>query len=440
MTLRIGLVQASSCGRDLDANLAKGDDFCRRAAAAGADIALFPEMWSVGYHVSDANDPLAVSRNGPFVEHFRQLACDLKMAIAITYLERWPGKPRDSITLFDRKGAEVLTYAKMHLTPWGPPDTYCTAGDGFHVATLDTSNGPMRVGFMICFDREFPEAARTLALSGAELILAPNACQLASLDDTFTDARIDEFRTRAFENLAAAAMTNYAAPQNDGNSVAFGPDGRLIVRAGPAEELVIADVDVRQIRTLRRDELGRNAARRPECYAPITEKQSRDLVGDRSDGVVQLTAFHASDAPVMCEADRDPEIRRRFDFPDDFVPSIRHSEEVIERWQHERAIGARIPFAVRDVATNELVGGCEIRQLDRTRANLSYWTYPPHRRRGVASRAVALACDIALNELAFDEIEVLIDPDNNASHAVAVRNGFTRVGERDGRVLYVRRR
>ena len=88
------------------------------------------------------------------------------------------------------------------------------------------------------------------------------------------------------------------------------------------------------------------------------------------DGVVVLTFFVAADAAVLCQGDGDPELRRRFDFPNDFVPSLAHSLEIIQRWDRERAAGERFPFAVRDAATGELLGGCELRPTAPGVANL----------------------------------------------------------------------
>jgi RimJ/RimL family protein N-acetyltransferase len=153
-----------------------------------------------------------------------------------------------------------------------------------------------------------------------------------------------------------------------------------------------------------------------------------------------LSRFVAADAAVMCEADRDPEMRRRFDFPDDFAGSLAHSEQVVARWDAERAAGTRFPFAVRNIDTNELVGGCELRPIAPDVANVSYWTYPPHRRRCVATQALALLCEVAFHEHKFSKLEALIDPDNIASQAVASANGFEESGTRDTRLLYVRRK
>jgi predicted amidohydrolase len=280
-TLKIALLQLVSSRRDIDANRQKGDLFCRRAASSGAHVALFPELWSIGYQPFDPEKPgdredwlsLSVARDGPFVEHFRRLARELGMAIGITYLERWPAAPRDTITLFDRRGEEILTYAKVHLGPWDPPDNACTPGNEFPVASLDTPVGSVQVGCMICFDREFPEAARMLMLNGAELILTPNACELDERGSGFGDVRIAQFRARAFENLVAVAMANYAAPQNDGSSVAFYPDGALVVQGPSTEEIVVADIDLARVRALREREVGRDAARSPEKYAAISSPQ-----------------------------------------------------------------------------------------------------------------------------------------------------------------------
>src|SRR5688500_12176168 len=103
--IQVALLQMAGCGTDRAANLAKGELFCRRARTLGADIALFPEMWSTGMTFFDAKregdrerwQAQAIGRDDPFIEHFRHLAVELKMAIALTYLERWEGAPRNSV-------------------------------------------------------------------------------------------------------------------------------------------------------------------------------------------------------------------------------------------------------------------------------------------------------------------------------------------------------
>ena len=216
----------------------------------------------------------AISRDDPFIKHFQNLAGELRMPIALTYLERWEGAPRNSVSLIDRHGQIVLTYAKVHTCEF---DLECalTRGDRFPVCALDTEQGDVKIGFMICYDREFPESARMLMLAGAELILTPNACMLE-------EHRLTQFKTRAYENMVGVAMANYAAPQNNGHSVAFdgmacdadgNPRDTLVVEAGEGEGVYLAGFDVATLRAYRERETWGNAFRRPDRYGHLTSEQ-----------------------------------------------------------------------------------------------------------------------------------------------------------------------
>jgi len=277
--VKIALLQMTACGNDQDANLSKGETFCRRAKEMGADIVLFPEMWNIGYTFYDSSQPnareiwraRAISQHDDFVTHFKALAKELKMAIALTYLESWDGAPQDSVSLIDRHGEIAMTYAKVHTCDFDK-EAALTPGDDFYVCNLDTGKGEVRIGAMICYDREFPESARILMLKGAELILTPNACELG-------DNRIGQFRARAFENMVGVAMTNYAAPQQNGhsisfNAVAFDENGNaqnmLIIEAGEGEGVYIAEFDMDKIRAYRERETWGNAFRKPRRYALLT--------------------------------------------------------------------------------------------------------------------------------------------------------------------------
>ena len=220
----------------------------------------------------------AIARDGPFIAHHRALAEELGMAIAVTYLEKWNGAPRNSVSLIDRRGEIVMTYAKVQTCDFDEPDASCTPGEDFPVCELDTEKGPVKVGAMICHDREFPEIARILMLEGAELILTPNACELEA-------NRIGQFRARAFENMVGVAMTNYAAPQANGHSVAF--DGMacdaegnsrdtLVVEAGEGEGVYVAAFDMDGIREYRSREVWGNAFRRPHRYGLLTALENRE--------------------------------------------------------------------------------------------------------------------------------------------------------------------
>ncbi len=278
MDLKIALLQMAACDTDVVAAQAKADSFCRQAKALGADIALFPEMYSIGYSPCPAYNyqaaawrALAQPSDGPFVSHFRGLASELEMAIAATYLEDLRGGMRNTVSLIDRHGEVRLTYAKVHTCEWAW-ESALTPGDGFHVCELDTAGGSVKVGTMICFDREFPESARLLMLKGVEAILTPNACELEG-------HRIGQFRARAYENAVAVAMTNYAPPRANGCSVAFdgacfGADGEvretLLVEADGEEGVFVAEVDLGRLRAYREQSVWGNAHRRPRIYGDLT--------------------------------------------------------------------------------------------------------------------------------------------------------------------------
>jgi N-carbamoylputrescine amidase len=278
--IKVALLQMFAAGYDQAANQAKGEQYCFLAKEFGADIALFPEMWNIGYALPDPAQPEqverwqrhAIHRDSEFVASFKKLAKELDMAIAITYLEKWTGKPRNSLCLIDRHGEIQLTYAKVHTCSWDK-EAALTPGEDFHVCDLDTAAGPIKVGAMICYDREFPESARLLMLKGAELILTPNACELEL-------NRLSQYRTRAFENMLGLAMANYALPQENGHSVAFdgiafdekGSRDMCLVEAGGHEGVFIAAFDLDHLRAYRREEVWGNAYRRPELYTLLTSQ------------------------------------------------------------------------------------------------------------------------------------------------------------------------
>ena len=190
-------------------NIFNGIKACREAKANGADIALYPEMWSSGYtfpHNKEWLEQNSISLNSKYVKQFSEISLKLNMAIAITLLEKHEPKPRNTVCLFDRHGKLVYCYSKVHICDFGEDDDegVLDAGENFYVEELDTKEGLIKVGSMICYDREFPESARILMIKGAELILVPNACPMEI-------NRLSQLRGRAYENMLAIATCNYPA-------------------------------------------------------------------------------------------------------------------------------------------------------------------------------------------------------------------------------------
>jgi predicted amidohydrolase len=280
MVIRIAFLQLLP-ESGMEGQLEKGMAACRRAKEMGADIALFPEMWSDGYEIpqeTEALRALAVDAEGPFVSAFGALAAELGMAVGITFLERHEPKPRNSLVLFDRFGRRRLHYAKVHICAFDQEQAL-DPGDDFFVTDLDVGGEQVKVGAMICFDREFPESARLLMLRGAELILAPNACPMEL-------NRLSALRSRAYENMLAVATCNYPAPHPDcnGRSTLFDgvawlaeePDVRdmCILEAPPEEGIYLAELDLGLLRRYRAGEIMGWKYRRPETYGPLIAEEN----------------------------------------------------------------------------------------------------------------------------------------------------------------------
>ena len=256
-----------------------GTAACRKAKDMGADIALFPEMWSDGYFLPQeegAVDALAITADSEFVCAFRELAKELEMAIGITFLEKHDPKPLNSILLFDRKGNERLHYSKVHICAFAD-ETVLSPGEDFYVTDLDIGRGTVKIGSMICFDREFPESARILMLKGAEVILAPNACPMEI-------NRLSALRTRAYENKTAVVTCNYPKGQPDcnGHSSVFdgvawlsdvpGVRDMCIFEAPEAEGVYLAGIDMDMLREYREHEVMGEKYRHPDKYGILTKE------------------------------------------------------------------------------------------------------------------------------------------------------------------------
>ena len=133
------------------------------------------------------------------------------------------------------------------------------------------------VGSMICYDREFPEAARVLMMKGAELLLVPNACPMEI-------NRLSQLRGRAYENQLAIATCNYPALQRgcNGHSTLFDgviydmetglPRDMFVCETGEEESVFLAELDVTMLREYRKRESCNFKNRRPELYGMIARK------------------------------------------------------------------------------------------------------------------------------------------------------------------------
>lgn len=266
---------------DSNKNFTKAKKALLRAKKMGADIALFPELWTIGYEACPNEETeCRIWKNKSIwigheeYEKYAQLAKKVGVAILFTFLEsdKRRSKFYNAAVLIDKNGKTILSYRKTHLVDKGWEAMF-VGGEKFPVASLNTDKGEIKIGTMICYDREFPEVARILMLNGAELVLVPNACILEG-------NRIAQFQSRAFENMMGVAMTNY--PKLAGRSVAF--DGMrkkgeeynpLLVMADNSENIFMAKFDIEKLRKYRESEIWGDAYRRPHLYNILTKNNPK---------------------------------------------------------------------------------------------------------------------------------------------------------------------
>jgi predicted amidohydrolase len=245
------------------ANLLAVREAAGRAAAQGADLVVFPEAFITGYNIGERLGELAEPADGPSVTALREIASEAGVAVLCGYPERDGPLVHNAAVPVDARGEPILGYRKTHL--FGPVDHAAFApGDSFAVAEL----AGLRVGVLICFDIEFPQAARRLALLGAQLIVVPT-----SLMAPFDVVARTLVPARAAENQVFVAYANRVKSEGDllyvGQSCVCGPDGNDLARAGGEEAaLIVAELDPRAVERARGD-CSYLDGRRPELYRPL---------------------------------------------------------------------------------------------------------------------------------------------------------------------------
>ena len=278
--LNIALLQIAPTGT-IGGNLLKGKEAVNKAKELGADIAVFPEMWSNGYNIYNRefkewkNDSIDIESD--FIKSFINLSKELNIAILITYLEKRNDDRLNSAMLIDRFGNVKYNYSKVHTCDFDV-EKNLTSGDDFYVCSLNTEKGDVEVGCMICYDREFPESARVLMLKGAEVVLVPNACPMEI-------NRLAQLRGRAYENMMGIATCNYPenVPDCNGHSNAFdgvaylpelaGSRDTCILEADGSEGIYVATFDMDMIRKYREKEVHGNAFRHPKKYGLLLQEE-----------------------------------------------------------------------------------------------------------------------------------------------------------------------
>ena len=288
--LRSALVQ-QSCSDDKRANLDKTAAMVRRAAASGAALIVLQELHA-GPYFCQIEDPalfdLAEPIPGDSSRFIASLARELGVVIVASLFERRaPGLYHNTAVVFETNGETAGTYRKMHIPddPGFYEKFYFTPGDlGF--TPIRTSLGTL--GVLVCWDQWYPEAARLMALAGADLLIYPTAIGWDPADSDDEKRRQQGAwqtvqRGHAVANglpLLAVNRVGFEASSREpetgiqfwGGSFAAGPQGEILAQASQdREEILLVDVDLKRSETVRRIwPFLRD--RRIDAYADITKR------------------------------------------------------------------------------------------------------------------------------------------------------------------------
>ncbi|MGZ4705591.1 MAG: carbon-nitrogen hydrolase family protein [Acidimicrobiales bacterium] len=248
--MRLAVGQLRCDALDDDGRLIALDDVVRRAAAAGAELVVLPEMAACGYLL----DPDHLDRHaepddgsGPVLTRWREMARSLGVAIIGGFAERTDSGIANAAVVIDASGTVLGTYRKLHL--FGAEHRLFVPGDrGLPVFTL----GDTRVGVLICYDLRFPESARILALQGADVVAVPTAWvggfdrsapisgSIGQVDGVLVQANLDQIYIACADQVGTESPIEFL-----GRSVVADPYGQPLV--GPlspdAEDLAVVEVD-----------------------------------------------------------------------------------------------------------------------------------------------------------------------------------------------------
>lgn len=271
MKLKVGIIQQHNTA-DIDQNKKRLADKCRQLAGKGARLIVLQELHNSFYFCQTENVDLfdlAETIPGPSTEFFGQLARELGVVIVTSLFEkRAAGLYHNTAVVMESDGSIAGKYRKMHIPddPAYYEKFYFTPGDlGFH--PIDTSVG--RLGVLVCWDQWYPEAARLMALQGAEMLIYPTAIGYESSDTKEEQERQREAwttvqRGHAVANGLPVITVNRVGFEPDpshqtggiqfwGSSFVAGPQGELVFRAGNDDECEqVVEIDLARSEQVRR--------------------------------------------------------------------------------------------------------------------------------------------------------------------------------------------
>ncbi|MDK1489901.1 carbon-nitrogen hydrolase family protein [Sinorhizobium sp. 7-81] len=238
--MRLAALQMKSIAGDVAANLGRIGGAAAEASLQGATLLVTPELGITGYGAGDVIRDLAEPADGPIVRRLQQISAETGIAIIAGFAER-EGNAVYNSAVYVNGDAAPTVYRKSHLYGDYERGLFTPA----EPSTRLFEHRGVTCGMLICYDVEFPENVRRLALAGAEAVLVPTALP-AGWSGTFITEHM--IQTRAFENQVFVAYINHCGSDPmfsfAGLSRVASPDGQPLAKANSADEtLIFAEID-----------------------------------------------------------------------------------------------------------------------------------------------------------------------------------------------------
>jgi N-carbamoylputrescine amidase len=293
-TVKVATTQMA-CSDNTDENIAKAETLVRNAAVQGSQIILLQELFETPYFCQKEKADYYVYatelEHNKAINHFRKIAKELQVVLPVSFYEKKNYARYNSLAVIDASGEVLGKYRKSHI-PDGPgyeEKFYFNPGDtGFKI----WNTRYCKIGVGICWDQWYPEAARCMALMGAEILLYPTAIGSEPQDESI-DSK-DHWQTcmlgHAAANLIPVVASNRIGIEQDedsriifyGSSFIAGPQGNILKEANRTEETVlVAEFDLDKLEK-QRLEWGVFRDRRPDLYRIITSFDGELSIEDRN--------------------------------------------------------------------------------------------------------------------------------------------------------------
>lgn len=269
ISLRVALIQQDTVWQDPAANLARARGFVEQAARGGARVAVFPELFTLGFTM--APEPFAESIPGPTSETLARLSREFAIYLVGSAVETHAPHPRNAAFVTGPDGSLVAAYRKIHPFSYGDENLHYTGGTDCPVFEIDG----IPCGLQICYDLRFPEPFRALAAKGAEVVFVPA---------NWPTRRISAWSTllaaRAIENQLAVCGANRVGRdphlEYPGRSAIHDCFGEVVAAGDATEGLVAGDINLDQLRAWR-ERFPALKDRRVEVYAALESQDGTPM-------------------------------------------------------------------------------------------------------------------------------------------------------------------